>query len=64
MPSVTINYQLCKGAKECGECCNNCPMEVFTVEGDKIVVAHEEECTGCGVCEDICPTNAIKVELE
>ncbi|HIP15691.1 MAG TPA: 4Fe-4S dicluster domain-containing protein [Methanothermococcus okinawensis] len=64
MPSVTIDYQICKGAKECGECYNNCPMEVFTIEGDKVVVAKEEECTGCGVCEDVCPTGAVKVKFE
>ena len=39
-------------------------MEVFTVNGDKVVVANEEECTGCGVCEDVCPTNAVKVKFE
>jgi len=39
-------------------------MEVFAVEGDKVVVAQEELCTGCGVCEDLCPTKAIKVKFE
>ena len=63
VPSVTINYEICRGAKECGECHQNCPMEVFDVEGDKVIVAREDECTGCGVCEDVCPTGAVKVKF-
>ncbi|XRP96213.1 4Fe-4S dicluster domain-containing protein [Methanocaldococcus sp. 16A] len=58
---VTINYDLCKGP-DCAECVNACPMEVFEIQGDKVVVAREEDCTGCGVCMDVCPTNAVKVE--
>jgi NAD-dependent dihydropyrimidine dehydrogenase PreA subunit len=61
--AVTIDYSLCKGA-ECAECVNNCPMEVFEIEGDKVVVAREDDCTYCGVCEDVCPTGAVKVEPE
>ncbi|MBW9221225.1 4Fe-4S binding protein [Methanothermococcus sp. SCGC AD-155-M21] len=62
--SITINYEVCKGAKECGECHQNCPMEVFDIEGDKVIVAREDECTGCGVCEDVCPTDAVKVKFQ
>ncbi|WP_423792272.1 4Fe-4S dicluster domain-containing protein [Methanocaldococcus indicus] len=61
--AVKINYDLCRGP-DCAECVNNCPMEVFEIQGDKVVVAREEECTFCGVCEDVCPTKAVKVEPE
>jgi NAD-dependent dihydropyrimidine dehydrogenase PreA subunit len=58
---VTIDYDKCKGP-ECAECANTCPMEVFEIQDDKVVVAHEEECSGCAVCMDVCPTKAVKVE--
>ncbi|WP_423793123.1 4Fe-4S binding protein [Methanocaldococcus indicus] len=58
---IQINYDLCRGP-DCAECVNNCPMEVFEIQGDKVVVAREEECTLCGVCKDVCPTNAIILE--
>ncbi|EHP87774.1 4Fe-4S dicluster domain-containing protein [Methanotorris formicicus] len=61
--AVTIDYSKCKGP-ECAECVNTCPMEVFEIQGDKVVVAKEDECTYCGVCEDVCPTKAIKVTQE
>ncbi len=59
--SVIIDYDKCTGA-ECAECVNACPMEVFEIQGDKVVVAHEDECTFCMVCEDVCPTGAVKVK--
>ena len=58
---VKINYDLCKGI-DCGECVNVCPMDVFEVDGDKVIVAKEDECTYCGVCLDSCPNNAIILE--
>ncbi len=61
--AVTIDYSKCKGV-DCAECVNNCPMEVFEIDGDKVVVANPDECTYCGVCEDVCPTGAVKVEAE
>ena len=61
MSSVTIDYELCIGAKKCGGCYYNCSMLVFDIDGDIVVIAHEENCIGCSVCEDICPTGAIKV---
>ncbi|AEH06969.1 4Fe-4S dicluster domain-containing protein [Methanothermococcus okinawensis] len=59
--SVTIDYNKCNGP-ECAECVNACPMEVFEIQGDKVVVVREEDCTFCLVCEDVCPTGAVKVK--
>jgi ferredoxin len=28
---------------------------------DLVVVVFPEKCAGCGICEDVCPANAIKV---
>jgi NAD-dependent dihydropyrimidine dehydrogenase PreA subunit len=59
--SVLIDYNKCDGV-ECAECMNACPMEVFTIEDNKIVVSNEDECTFCMICEDVCPKSAVKVK--
>ncbi|MBW9220898.1 4Fe-4S binding protein [Methanothermococcus sp. SCGC AD-155-M21] len=59
--SVIIDYDKCKGP-DCAECVNTCPMEVFEIEDAKVVVANEEVCTFCMVCEDVCPEDAIEVK--
>lgn len=58
---IKIDYDSCKGP-ECAECVNVCPMDVFEVDGDKVVVAKEEDCTYCEVCKDSCPNDAIILE--
>lgn len=59
--SVVIDYDKCKGP-ECAECVNTCPVEVFEIQDDKVVVAKESDCTLCMVCVDVCPTGAITVK--
>ena len=61
--TVIIDYSKCKGL-DCGECVNVCPMEVFKIEGDKVVVASEDLCTFCMVCKDVCLENAIEIKME
>jgi len=60
---VIIDYSKCKGL-DCAECVNVCPMEVFKIEKDKVVVSNEDVCTFCMVCEDVCLENAIEVREE
>jgi len=38
-----------------------CPVDVFALEGDKMVVKKPEECIGCRACEVQCPNQAIKI---
>ncbi|MBN2422949.1 4Fe-4S binding protein [Candidatus Woesearchaeota archaeon] len=59
MPKPVINYEKCKTQKTCVDVC---PMQVFEVKGDKVVVAKPEECIGCKACEVQCPEGAITVE--
>jgi NAD-dependent dihydropyrimidine dehydrogenase PreA subunit len=61
MVKITIEYDKCKGA-ECAECVDVCPMEVFIIEGDKIIIQNADECSACEVCMDVCPTEAVEVE--
>ncbi|HIQ32271.1 MAG TPA: 4Fe-4S dicluster domain-containing protein, partial [Methanothermococcus okinawensis] len=61
--AVTIDYSKCKGV-ECGECVDVCPMEVFKIEGNRIIVANEDLCTFCMVCIDVCLEDAIEIKME
>ncbi len=59
--TVEINYEKCIGV-DCAECMNACPMEVFAIENDKVVVVNEDVCTFCMICVDVCPEGAVKVK--
>lgn len=61
MSKVTINQDKCQGS-DCAECVDICPMEVFVLEGDKVVVKDPEECSLCEVCMDVCPEECVNVE--
>ena len=45
----------------CGQCAEDCPLEIITMEGDQPLV-DERICIGCGVCLLHCPTDAAKLK--
>ena len=61
-----INRQACfnnkinryNNKKECRKCADNCPHNAIKLSHRGIYL-NAEECTGCGNCISICPTNAI-----
>jgi NAD-dependent dihydropyrimidine dehydrogenase PreA subunit len=57
-----IEYDACKG---CGECYENCPMDVFGWDeaNNRPVVKYPAECRVCCVCEIVCPEVAIDVRM-
>lgn len=57
-----IDYNLCNG---CGECYENCPMDVFgwDEKKQKPTLAYPAECRICCVCEISCSQVAIDVRM-
>jgi len=58
MVKVTID----DSCTACQTCVTTCPMGVFEVQGDAVVVADEDQCISCRACEATCPTGSIVVE--
>ncbi|MDO8722491.1 MAG: 4Fe-4S binding protein [Syntrophales bacterium] len=54
----TTDKELCSG---CGQCANDCPLEIIEMAGD-LPVIDESICIGCGVCLLHCPTDAAKLK--
>jgi len=45
----------------CGQCAEDCPLEIITMEDD-LPVVDESICIGCGVCLLNCPTDAAELK--
>jgi 2-oxoglutarate ferredoxin oxidoreductase subunit delta len=65
---IEINENLCKG---CDICIEFCPTKVFEKSGKLNrkgyylpVVARKKECTGCRICDLLCPELAIIITEE
>ncbi|MBQ6220220.1 MAG: ferredoxin [Methanosphaera sp.] len=56
--NINVNYEKCNGIN-CLECLDLCPMNVFTVKDDKLIVYDLEKCCICQLCQEICEQKAI-----
>lgn len=58
---IKIDYVKCNdcNAYTCVDCC---AMAVFSLQENKPVINDWDSCTQCGICEDLCPKKAIKID--
>ncbi|MDP2952359.1 MAG: 4Fe-4S binding protein [Chloroflexota bacterium] len=58
---LRIDEPACHRAGPCRLCHEVCPVDVFALKGDKMIVLEEnqDECTLCDLCLQRCPTRAI-----
>ncbi len=47
--------------KACGECVSICPVEIYKLDGDRIVVGNTDECSNCQSCVSVCESEAISI---
>lgn len=60
MGTAQWNEHLCvrSHGEECTACVDHCPVGTTALELiDNRIVVHESACTGCGVCQQNCPTD-------
>lgn len=68
MTRIDVDHNWCKG---CHICVEICPRDVLQVDETRfvrafhpVVVSRPEDCTGCLLCELLCPDLAITVECQ
>ena len=59
--SISIDQVSCK---QCGICIDFCPREVLATDTDgKVQAVNPEACTGCLICELLCPELSIIIDV-
>jgi NAD-dependent dihydropyrimidine dehydrogenase PreA subunit len=51
------NLRNCDG---CGNCVDNCPLEVLEIVAEKVKITDGEMCTDCGVCVGVCANQVLE----
>lgn len=78
-PRIDIDHDRCTTPFACKRCLQVCPTAVFAVSVTKMVrlvetdteepgayrlrIAFRDKCTGCDLCVEVCPVDALKVYL-
>ncbi len=60
MLNIRIDEERCI---QCGECAEDCPNDVLTIDGGypEVVAEREDQCIGCQHCFAVCPTGAFSI---
>ena len=56
--AVTITIENCTG---CGDCVDECPLELLSLVDGKVFQAEPDECVECGRCADTCEHDALSL---
>ncbi len=62
-PDFTFRVNLCRHCDE-PACVDVCPEEAIFKRDVGIVVLDDEKCSGCGLCMDECPYDAIELDSD
>lgn len=57
-PFPIFEHQSCVG---CGDCVNNCPSKVITLNENQRPIVNLEGCIRCFCCQELCPHHAVKL---
>jgi len=76
---IDIDRTKCTTPFDCKLCLNACPQAVFSVGALKVErgretnpkepgayalgAPHRDKCTGCNICIEVCPVDAIKISF-
>jgi len=55
---IVIDEEKCTA---CGECVKICPVEIFKLVDNRIVIGNTDECTNCKSCVEVCESEAITI---
>jgi NAD-dependent dihydropyrimidine dehydrogenase PreA subunit len=58
---IKINHGKCV-LYDCLECLDICPMDLFTIRDNCLVVSDLDKCCRCLMCQNICEYNAIRLD--
>jgi len=56
--AVNIDTSVCTG---CGDCVDECPLELLSLVDGKVFQAEPDECIECGRCASVCESGALEV---
>ena len=59
----TFRVNVCRHCDE-PACVDACPEEAIIRRDDGIVILDDEKCSGCGLCKDECPYDAIELDSD
>ncbi|MGC8875287.1 MAG: 4Fe-4S dicluster domain-containing protein [Chloroflexia bacterium] len=60
---IEIDATRCPEPAACGVCTRVCPVDVFRLEGSRLLTdpENEDECTLCNLCLEQCPQGALRL---
>ena len=57
-PRPIFEHATCVG---CGDCVNNCPAKVLTMDQNRRPIVDLDACIRCFCCQELCPQQAVKL---